>query len=68
MTENLKMIVQEVNALLGTDYNLISFDSLSSGLLLQCLVDVLAHFDACEKVNPCVFTLVCSFNNQNLSR
>ncbi|XP_063696260.1 intraflagellar transport protein 81 homolog [Culicoides brevitarsis] len=49
MTENLKIIVQEVNSLLGTDYNLISFDSLSPELLLQCLVDVFAHFDACEK-------------------
>uniref|UniRef100_A0A336MJ98 CSON000795 protein n=1 Tax=Culicoides sonorensis TaxID=179676 RepID=A0A336MJ98_CULSO len=49
MTENLKFIVQEVNSLLGTDFNLISFDSLSSEVLLQCLVDVFSHFDACEK-------------------
>lgn len=60
MTENLKFIVQEVNTLLGGDYNLISFDSLSSELLLQCLVDVFSHFDACEKVNH--HRLVMAFN------
>lgn len=50
MTDNLKYIVQEINSLLGTDYNLISFDSLLPELLLQVLVDVFSNFNATEKV------------------
>jgi intraflagellar transport protein 81 len=49
MTDNLKYIVTEVNKLLGTDYNLISFD-LPPESLLQLLVDVLHKFEASSKV------------------
>ena len=51
MTEDLKLIVIEVNKLLGTDYNLITFDSLAPESLLQVLGDVFKNFDAAEKVN-----------------
>lgn len=51
MTENLKFIVQELNMLLESDYNLISFDSLSPEMLLQCLIDVFSLCNACEKVS-----------------
>lgn len=51
MTEDLKLIVLEVNKLLETDYNLISFDSLSPDSLLQVLVDVFHAFDAIEKLD-----------------
>ncbi|CRK92406.1 CLUMA_CG005968, isoform A [Clunio marinus] len=44
MTENLKSIVQAVNKCLKTDYNLISFDSLSEETLLQVLLDVFQEF------------------------
>ncbi|KAG5670736.1 hypothetical protein PVAND_000978 [Polypedilum vanderplanki] len=44
MTENLKLIVQSVNKLLGTEYNLISFDSLSEDQLLQVLLDVFLKY------------------------
>lgn len=50
MTENLKFIVAEVNKLMKTDYNLISFDSLSVENLLQLLLDVLHKFGASTKV------------------
>lgn len=50
MTENLKFIVAEVNKLLKSDYNLISFDSLSVENLLQVLLDVLNKFGASVKV------------------
>lgn len=63
MTENLKFIVQEVNSLLGTDYNLISFDSLTPDVLLQVLVDVFAQFGATEKVKE--LTSSFSFNFVN---
>jgi hypothetical protein len=44
MTENLKLIVQSVNKLLGTEYNLISYDSLSEEQLLQVLMDVFLKY------------------------
>jgi len=44
MTENLKSIVQSLNKLLHTDYNIISFDSLSEESLLQLLLDVFLKF------------------------
>lgn len=50
MTENLKFIVAEVNKVLKSDYNLISFDSLSVENLLQVLLDVLTNFGASVKV------------------
>lgn len=50
MTENLKFIVAEVNKLMKSDYNLISFDSLSVENLLQLLMDVLHKFGASTKV------------------
>ncbi len=50
MTENLKFIVQEVNNLLKTDYNLISFDSLPVESTLQVLVDIFATYDVQPKV------------------
>ncbi len=46
MTEDLKFIVAEINKILKTDYNLISFDSLSIENLLQILLDVLEKFGA----------------------
>uniref|UniRef100_A0A182PEH9 IFT81 calponin homology domain-containing protein n=1 Tax=Anopheles epiroticus TaxID=199890 RepID=A0A182PEH9_9DIPT len=51
MTEDLKLIVVELNKLLETDYNLITFDSLSPESLLQVLVDVFHVFGAIEKVD-----------------
>lgn len=45
MTDNLKSIVQAVNKCLGTDFNLISFDSQSDESLLQVLLDVFDKFD-----------------------
>ncbi|XP_050081847.1 intraflagellar transport protein 81 homolog [Anopheles aquasalis] len=51
MTEDLKLIVIELNKLLGTEYNLITFDSLSAESLLQVLVDVFHAFDAIEKLD-----------------
>lgn len=51
MTEDLKFIVAEINKILKTDYNLISFDSLSVENLLQILLDVLQKFGAAAKVN-----------------
>lgn len=56
MAENIKFIVQEVNGLLGTDYNLISFDSLSPEALLQVLVDVCSNIGAIEKVSSLLRT------------
>lgn len=50
MAENIKFIVQEVNKLLGTDFNLISFDSLSPEALLQILVDVCSNIGSIDKV------------------
>uniref|UniRef100_A0A182XVD4 IFT81 calponin homology domain-containing protein n=1 Tax=Anopheles stephensi TaxID=30069 RepID=A0A182XVD4_ANOST len=51
MTEGLKLIVIELNKLLETDYNLISFDSLSPESLLQVLVDVCHAFGAIDKLD-----------------
>uniref|UniRef100_A0A182ITU1 IFT81 calponin homology domain-containing protein n=1 Tax=Anopheles atroparvus TaxID=41427 RepID=A0A182ITU1_ANOAO len=51
MTEDLKLIVIELNKLLETDYNLITFDSLSPESLLQVLVDVCHAFGAIEKLD-----------------
>lgn len=48
---DLKFIVTELNKLLKTDYNLISFDSLPIANLVQLLVDVLHDFGATTKVN-----------------
>lgn len=50
MTENLKFIVQEVNKLAKSDYNLISFDSLSVESLLQVLIDILVALGVQTKV------------------
>lgn len=47
---DLKFIVTELNKLLKTDYNLISFDSLPIANLVQLLVDVLHDFGATTKV------------------
>lgn len=46
----MKSIVHEVNNILKTDYNLISFDSLSPESTLQIVVDVFAKFDIQNKV------------------
>lgn len=51
MTEDLKFIVAEINKILKTDFNLISFDSLSIESLLQILLDVLEKFGAATKVS-----------------
>lgn len=45
MTENTKSIVQAINKCLNTDFNLISFDSLSDEALLQVLLDVFYNFN-----------------------
>ena len=50
MTDNLKFIVQEVNKVLKSDYNLISFDSLPVESVLQVLVDVFVQFEVQTKV------------------
>lgn len=47
---DLKFIVSEVNKLIKTDYNMISFDALPIANLVQILVDVLANFGALIKV------------------
>lgn len=47
---DLKFIVTELNKLLKTDYNLISFDSLAIANLVQLLVDALHEFGATTKV------------------
>lgn len=58
MTEDLKFIVAEINKILKTDYNLISFDSLSIENLLQILLDVLEKFGAATKVkSPLVIVM-----------
>ncbi|XP_058460372.1 intraflagellar transport protein 81 homolog [Malaya genurostris] len=51
MTEDLKLIVIEVNKLLETDYNLITFDSLVPESLLQVLIDVFYAFGAISKLD-----------------
>uniref|UniRef100_A0A182W2L2 IFT81 calponin homology domain-containing protein n=1 Tax=Anopheles minimus TaxID=112268 RepID=A0A182W2L2_9DIPT len=51
MTEGLKLIVIELNKLLETDYNLITFDSLSPESLLQVLVDVFQAFGAIDRLD-----------------
>lgn len=48
---DLKFIVAEVNKLINTDYNMISFDALPIANLVQILVDVLHDFGALSKVN-----------------
>lgn len=50
MTDNLKVLVKEINKALKTEYNLISFDSLSVENQLQLLVDFLHHFNVNPKV------------------
>lgn len=47
---DLKFIVAEVNKLINTDYNMISFDALPIANLVQILVDVLHDFGALSKV------------------
>ncbi|GAB0094862.1 Intraflagellar transport protein 81 [Sergentomyia squamirostris] len=46
--EDLKELVNKVNSLLGTNYNMISFDSLTPEALIQVLVDVLSKLQCCE--------------------
>lgn len=50
MMADLKFIVSEVNKLINTDYNMISFDALPTENLVQILVDVLHDFGALSKV------------------
>lgn len=56
---DLKFIVAEVNKLISTDYNMISFDALPIANLVQILVDVLHDFGALSKVN---YQLNCVHN------
>lgn len=66
MTENLKSIVQSVNKCLKTDYNLISFDSLSEESLLQVLVDVFFKFDIINvKVRKTILFMSSSVSKSN---
>lgn len=51
---DLKFIVTELNQLINTDYNLISFDALPIASLMQILVDVLHDFGALTKVSGVV--------------
>lgn len=51
MNEQLKNIVEQVNTTLGTNYNMMSFDSLSNTSLLQILGDILVNLDVTEKVS-----------------
>ncbi|KAJ8722796.1 hypothetical protein PYW07_003976 [Mythimna separata] len=51
MSEQMKYIVKEVNATLGRHYDLIKFDALNEKQLLQLLVDLLANFNAGEKLD-----------------
>lgn len=44
MKENIKFIVTEVNKLLGRNYNVIYFNSLSSEELLQVRIDIMIFF------------------------
>lgn len=46
----MKFIVQELNATLQRNYDLIKFDGLDEKQLLQLLVDLLVKFEAGEKV------------------
>lgn len=57
---DLKFIVSEVNKLINTDYNMISFDALPVANLVQILVDVLHDFGALSKVN---YQLNCALHN-----
>lgn len=50
MNEELKSLVDNVNKMLDTNYNLMSFDSLSNTNLLQVLGDVLVKLGVMEKV------------------
>lgn len=54
---DLKFIVTELNKLINTDYNLISFDALPIANLMQIMVDVLHNFGALVKV--CVLGRFC---------
>ncbi|KAK6632280.1 hypothetical protein RUM44_007321 [Polyplax serrata] len=47
----LKAIVEQLNALLNKNYNLISFDSLNEEQLLQVVTDVLGEIDKNNKVD-----------------
>ncbi|KAJ2952838.1 hypothetical protein O0L34_g7204 [Tuta absoluta] len=51
MTEQMKFIVKELNAILGKNYDLIKFDALDEKQLLQLLVDVLVTFNAGERLD-----------------
>lgn len=64
MTEDLKFIVAEINKILETDYNLISFDSLSIESLLQILLDVLEKFGAALKVQFLIYWLLVSHRHK----
>lgn len=50
MNEELKIVVDNVNKMLDTNYNLMSFDSLPNTNLLQVLGDVLVKLDVIDKV------------------
>lgn len=47
----MKYIIKELNSTLGRNYDLIKFDALNEKQLLQLLVELLANFDAGEKVS-----------------
>lgn len=51
MTEQMKFMVKELNAILGRNYDLIKFDALDEKQLLQLLVDLLVKFSTGEKVS-----------------
>lgn len=51
MNEELKFIVEHVNKLFGTNYNMMSFDSMSNTSVLQVLGDVLVKLEVAEKVS-----------------
>ncbi|KOB78735.1 Intraflagellar transport protein 81-like protein [Operophtera brumata] len=51
MTEIMKYIIKELNTTLSRNYDLIKFDALNEKQLLQLLVELLANFDAGEKLD-----------------
>lgn len=63
MNEELKTVVDSVNKMLDTNYNLMSFDSLSNMNLLQVLGDVLVKLGIIEKVSGFIYRLQENLEN-----
>lgn len=61
--ERLQFIVRETNKLLGTNYNLLSFDGLGSTKLLQLVCDVLQALGANTKVRIYINSVIGLISN-----